>query len=91
MQRDAARICFFSFWLHLVFESSCAVFILSRGIAGIPHFHKKSPKLSDVVRDKSPTLNHVAVFKIVFTVNILESLCNLKFVNLFLDLCIIKA
>ena len=37
------------------------VFILGRGIAGIPHFRKKSPKFSDVVRDKSPTLNHVTV------------------------------
>ena len=44
---------------------TAAVFILSRGIAGIPHFCKKSPKLSDTVRDKSPTLNHVAIlFKI---------------------------
>ena len=42
-----------------------AVFILGRGIAGITHFRKKSPKLSDTVRDKSPTLNHVAIiFKI---------------------------
>ena len=40
-------------------------FILGRGIAGIPHFRKKSPKLSDTVRDKSPTLNDVAIiFKI---------------------------
>ena len=30
------------------------VFILGRGIAGIPHFCKKSPKLSDTMRDKSP-------------------------------------
>ena len=32
-----------------------AVFILG------PHFCKKSPKLSDTVWDKSPTLNHVAI------------------------------
>ena len=45
--------------------STNAVFFLGRGIAGIPHFCKKSPKLSDTVRDKSPTLNHVAIiFKI---------------------------
>ena len=42
-----------------------AVFILGRRIAGIPHFRKKSPKLSDTMRDKSPTLNRVAItFKI---------------------------
>ena len=42
-----------------------AVFILGRGIAAIPHFHNKSSKLSDIVRDKSPTLDHIAVlFKI---------------------------
>ena len=47
------------------FEVSLAVFILGRAIAGIPHFRKKSPKLSDTVRDKSPTLNHIAIiFKI---------------------------
>ena len=41
------------------------VFILGRRIAGIPHICKKSPKLSDTVQDKSPTLNHVAIiFKI---------------------------
>ena len=41
------------------------VFILGRWIAGIPHFCKRSPKLSDTVRDKSPTLNHIAIiFKI---------------------------
>ena len=41
------------------------VFILGRGIAGIPHFRHKSSKLSDIVRDKSPTLDDVAVlFKI---------------------------
>ena len=32
-----------------------SVFILGRGIAGIPHFRKKSPKLTETVRDKSPT------------------------------------
>ena len=42
-----------------------AVFILGRGIAGIPHFRKKSSKLSDTVRDRSPTFTHVAIiFKI---------------------------
>ena len=42
-----------------------AVFILGSGIAGIPHFCKKSSKLSDTVRDKSPTFTHVAIiFKI---------------------------
>ena len=35
--------------------------ILGRGIAGILHFRKKSPKRSEAVRDKSPTLNHIAV------------------------------
>ena len=40
---------------------SCTVFILGHGIAGIPHFCKKSRKLSDTVRVKSPTLNHVAI------------------------------
>ena len=38
-----------------------SVFILGRDIAGIPHFHKKSPKLSGAVRDKSHTLSHAAV------------------------------
>ena len=46
--------------------TNTVVFILGRRIVGIPHFRKKSPKLSDTVRDKSPTLDHVAVlFKIV--------------------------
>ena len=52
--------------LNSCYDGRNTVFLLGRGIAGIPHFRKKSPKLSDVVRDKSPTLNHVAVlFKIV--------------------------
>ena len=49
-----------------------SVFILGRGIAGIPHFCKKSPKLSYTVRDKSPTLNHVAIIfkvKLIFHTN----------------------
>ena len=41
--------------------SVLAVFILGCRIAGIPHLRKKSPKLSDAMRDKSPTSNHVAV------------------------------
>ena len=50
------------------------VFILGRRIAGIPHFLKKSPKLSDTVRDKSSTLNHVAViFKIRLSFHTLGS------------------
>ena len=49
------------------------MFILGRGIAGIPHFCKKSSKLSDTVRDKSPTLNHVAIlFKIRLIFILLE-------------------
>ena len=41
------------------------VFVLGRGIAGIPHSCKKSPKFTDTVQDKSPTLNHVTIlFKI---------------------------
>ena len=55
---------------ELTKESYCkygwkTVFILGRGIAGIPNFCEKSPKLSDTVQDKSPTTNHVAIiFKI---------------------------
>ena len=30
------------------------VFILGRGMAGIPHFRKKSPKLSDAARTNPP-------------------------------------
>ena len=42
-----------------------SVFILGHWIAGNPNFRNKSPKLSDIVRDKSPTLDRVAVlFKI---------------------------
>ena len=38
-----------------------AVFILGRRITGIPHFRKKSSKLSYTVRDKSLTLNCVCI------------------------------
>ena len=52
-----------------------SVFILGHRIAGIPHFRNKSPKLSDIVRDKSPTLDHIAVlFKIRLIFHTLGSL-----------------
>ena len=58
---------------------SVTVFILGRGIAGIPHFRKKSFKLSDTVLDKSPTLNHAAIiFKIRLSFHTLGSLGSRK-------------
>ena len=59
----------FTFWKYnhdkIVGRSEIAhtVFILGCGIAEIPHFCKKSPKLSDTVWNKSPTLNRVAIHR----------------------------
>ena len=49
--------------------------MVGSGISGIPHFRNNSPKLSDIVRDKSPTWDHVVVlFKIRLIFHTLGSL-----------------